>query len=319
MTASSIQGFRAVPIATIRMDSVTDFDIHIQTTPGRPPVLFRERRLPVTPSVIARLAEQRHDRVYIPAAQEKQYRRYITEHIDSILKDSELALPEKCDALYDSAQNLVADILDDPHSRELIAQSKVFVASTVDFMLREQQAFRLLIQLVSYDYHTYTHSVNVSIFSIALAQRLGWTDTDTLRTLGEGTLLHDIGKSMIDPAITLRRGPLDRDQWAAMQMHPIYGYEILYGQEIVGPLVLDIVRHHHEKLDGTGYPDRLNGDRISPLVRVCTIADIFDAMTTRRCYRGAVRTFDALYEMKETMRYHLDQSFFKEFVELMGS
>lgn len=318
MAASSVRGFRAIPLSSIRMDSVTEFDIHIQTKPGQPPVLYRERRLPVTPVVIEKLVEQRHRHVYIPAEQEREYRRYITDHIEAILADPGLPLSEKCEVLYDSAQGLVADILEEPRSRELMARSKELVASTVDFMSREQHAFQYLIQLVSYDYYTYTHSVNVSIFSIALAQRLDCFDADTLRDLGEGTLLHDVGKSMIDPSITLHRGPLSDEQWRAMKMHPVYGYEILSAHGLLGPAALDVVRHHHEKLDGSGYPDGLRGEQISPLVRISTIADIFDAMTTRRCYRGAIGSFDALMEMKEHLSYQVDQVYFRTFVEMMG-
>jgi putative nucleotidyltransferase with HDIG domain len=316
--AASIQGFRAIPLSTIRMDSVTEFDIHIQTTPGQPPVLYRERRLPVTPAVIAQLGEQRHRHVYIPAEQEKEYRRYLTSHIESILEDPGLPLSEKCEVLYDSAQSLVADILEDTGSRELMIRSKELVACTVDFMTRERHAFQYLIQLVSYDYYTYTHSVNVSIFSVALAQRLGDFDSVALRDLGEGTLLHDIGKSAIAPSISLHRGPLSDEQYRTMKMHPVYGHEILSEHELVSATVLDIVRHHHEKLDGSGYPDGLSGDRISPLVRISTIADIFDAMTTRRCYRDAMGSFDALRDMKEYMSNQLDQVYFRSFVEMMG-
>jgi putative nucleotidyltransferase with HDIG domain len=313
-----IRGFRAIPLSIIRMDSVTEFDIHIQTIPGQSPVLYRERRLPVTPAVIAQLGEQRHRYVYIPADQEREYRRYISSHIEFILEDPDLPIAEKCEVLYDSAQGLVADILEDTGSRELMIRSKELVASTVDFMTRERHAFQYLIQLVSYDYYTYTHSVNVSIFSIALAQRLGDFDSVALRELGEGTLLHDIGKSAIDLSVTLHRGPLSDEHWRTMRMHPVYGHEILSGHQLVSTAVLDIVRHHHEKLDGSGYPDGLSGDRISPLVRISTIADIFDAMTTRRCYRDAMGSFDALREMKEYMSYQLDQVYFRSFVEMMG-
>lgn len=318
MSVNLIRGFRAIPLSTIRVDSVTDFDIHIQTKMDHPPVLFRERRLPVTPSVIANLVEQRHCHVYIPVEQAKEYRRYITSHIEAILQDPDLPTSEKCEVLYDSAQGLVADALEKPHSKELMVRSKELVAITVDFMSRERVAFQYLIQLVSYDYHTYTHSVNVSIFGVALAQRLGEFDRTALCDLGEGTLLHDLGKCLIDPSITQNRGALSDDEWQVMKKHPVFGCDILAKHGLLSPAALDIVRHHHEKLDGSGYPDGLRNGEIMPLVRICTIADIFDALTTRRCYRGAIGTFEALSLMKTEMAGQLDPQYFRVFVELMG-
>ncbi len=319
MSVSLKRDFRAIPLSTIRMDSVADFDIHIQTQPGQTPVLFRERRLPVTPSVIANLVEQHHRHVYIPVEQAKAYRRYITDHIEAILRDPDLPTSEKCEVLYDSAQGLVAEAFEKPHSKELMVRSKELVASSIDFMSRERAAFQYLIQLVSYDYHTYTHCVNVSIFSVALAQRLGEFNRGALRDLGEGTLLHDLGKSLIDPSITQNRGELSKDEWRVMKKHPEFGYDILAKHGLLSPAALDIVRHHHEKLDGSGYPDGLRNGEIMPLVRICTIADIFDALTTRRCYRGAIGTFEALSLMKTEMTGQLDPRYFRIFVELMGN
>ena len=311
-------GYRAIPLATIRMDSVTDFDIHIQTAPDREPVLYRERHLEVTPAVIAILEEQRHRQVFIPTAQAKQYRQYIVAHLDSILQDPTLPIGDKCEVLYDSAQGLVADVLEEPRSRELLLRSKRLVASTVDFMTKEQDAFRFLVEIVSYDYYIFTHSVNVSIYSIALAQRLGGFTMAALRELGEGALLHDVGKCLIDPAITQSEHALSEEEWRAMQQHPTFGYEILTEHGLVGAQTLEIVRHHHEKLDGSGYPDGLRGEEIRPLVRVTTIADIFDAITTRRCYRDAVGSFDALKLMRSQMTEQLDQTYFRVFVQLLG-
>lgn len=239
--------------------------------------------------------------------------------MDAILNDPQLPLNEKCEVLYDSAQSLVARILDEPRSRELLHRSKELVASAIYFMMQEQGAFSYLVHLVSYDYQIYTHSVNVSIFSVSLAQRAGIADFETLRDLGEGTLLHDIGKSMLDPSITKCRGELTPEKWKAMKMHPVYGHEILSANGMLGDICLDIVRHHHENIDGTGYPDGLAGQEIPPLVRITTIADVFDALTTRRTYHDAMDSFSALKLMKEEMANGLDMELYHLFVELMGT
>ena len=84
-------------------------------------------------------------------------------------------------------------------------------------------------------------------------------------------------------------------------------------------LGLDIVRHHHEKMDGTGYPDGLLGEEIKPYSRICTIADVFDALTTNRSYRKPFSTFEALKLMRNEMRDEIDMDFLRVFIELMGN
>ena len=317
--ADPIRGFREVPLASIRVDSITEFDIHIRTRTDRPPILFRERSLPVTPAVLGALVDQRHHHIYIPAAQTFEYRRYVGKYIEDILSDKRLPIDAKCEVLYDSAQGLMADIFEQPRSKELVLCSQNVVAGTVRFMVQERTALSYLLQLVSYDYYTYTHSVNVCFFSLALAQRAGITEFETLRKLGEGTLLHDIGKSLIDPSVTKCKKSLSEEQWEIMRKHPVYGYQLLSEHGILAAESLDIVRHHHEKVNGTGYPDGLRGKAIAPLVRISTIADVFDALTTRRTYRSALASFHALRLMKDEMNRQLDQDFFHTFIEMMGN
>ncbi|MEM4235355.1 MAG: HD domain-containing phosphohydrolase, partial [Candidatus Methanomethylicaceae archaeon] len=100
---------------------------------------------------------------------------------------------------------------------------------------------------------------------------------------------------------------------------PVYGYEILVNEHNVrDELQLDVARHHHEKLTGTGYPDKLKGDEVSVYARISAIADIFDALTTRRSYKNAFRSFDALNLMKTQMCNEIDMGIFKKFIILLG-
>lgn len=132
-------------------------------------------------------------------------------------------------------------------------------------------------------------------------------------------MLHDIGKSRVSPEITNAPGKLTKEQWEEMRRHPEYGREILEELGVTDPMVLDVTLHHHEKLTGTGYPHGLWGDEVSKPVRVSTIADVFDALTTRRTYKAAMSAFAALRLMKEEMAKELDQDLFHAFVEMMGA
>lgn len=311
--------FRPIPIATLVPDSVADFDIYVRTRQDGYPVLFRSRILPITMDVLKRLSENRHECILIPTSQNREYSEYLERHLETVLHDESVPVVERSQVLYTTAHTMVENILANPESSDMMRSSKDLVASTAGFLLREKSAFEHLVGLVSYDYYTYTHSVNVFVYSFSLANRANLADQKTLIEFGEGTLLHDIGKSKIDPKILRAKGKLTDDQWKEMRRHPVTGYDILKDHGVFSDLALDVTRHHHEKLRGGGYPDNFKSNKLDPLVRVSTISDIFDALTTRRSYKEPMSTFHALKLMHDEMGPDLDPDLFKTFVELMGN
>lgn len=147
------------------------------------------------------------------------------------------------------------------------------------------------------DKYTEGHIERVSQYAVFLGERLGLSDRN-LETLRIGALIHDLGKVSIDLNILNKPGALTEEEFALIRLHPAMG------QQICSPLkalqeVGDIIRHHHEKLDGSGYPDGLKGDQVSQNARIVAIADIFDALTTERSYRPALTVEKALDIMKE--------------------
>lgn len=129
------------------------------------------------------------------------------------------------------------------------------------------------------------HCERLAITSLALGMSMD-LDHASLVALYRGAFLHDIGKVGIPDSILLKRGKLTSDEWTVMRSHPVSGAEICSHLKSLGPVV-PIIRHHHERWDGTGYPDGLSGEMIPVLARVLQIADIFDALTSERCYKSA--------------------------------
>ena len=317
-TEAALQ-LRPIPLACIRPDTVTGFDIYIYWQRSAAPVLYRARHVPITEETLIQLFQRGRSEIWVPCAQEIEYRRYLENNLDTILSESSISTAEKSQILYDSASGLMRDVLEDPRAAGMARRSKALVARTSAYLVREKSAFGHLMSLVAYDYETYTHSVNVFVFGLMLAQYAGFTDRATLEEFGEGILLHDIGKSMVNPEIIRCRGALSNEQWREMRRHPEFGYAILKEHGKFSPLTLSIVRSHHEKMTGRGYPDALAPDEITPLVRIATIADIFDALTTNRPYKDAMGSFPALQTMQDVMSHELDPSYFKLFIELMGN
>ncbi|HLG51956.1 MAG TPA: HD-GYP domain-containing protein [Chloroflexota bacterium] len=154
------------------------------------------------------------------------------------------------------------------------------------------------------DPYTGGHLERVTRYTIALGRALNWSRED-LNIAEMGAILHDIGKIGIRDAILCKEGPLTAEEWAHMREHPVIGARILEGITFLRP-VIPYVRHHHERYDGTGYPDGLRGEAIPIGGRLIAVADAFDAMTTSRPYRQALPVEDALAELRRAAGSQLD-------------
>jgi putative nucleotidyltransferase with HDIG domain len=147
------------------------------------------------------------------------------------------------------------------------------------------------------DPYTAGHTSRVAQYSVRIASALGLDDA-IRREIEHGALLHDIGKIGVPDAVLTKPGPLDDDEWAAMRQHPLVACAILDGVDL-SPTVISMVRHHHENLDGTGYPDHLAGDELPLAARIARVADAFDAMTSDRPYRDALSLGAARSELRK--------------------
>lgn len=164
-----------------------------------------------------------------------------------------------------------------------------------------QQSSRALIEvtrLKSRDEYTFLHSIAVSGLMVHLARAVD-LDEETVRDVGMGGLLHDIGKMRIPLKVLNKVGPLSDEEMDQIRLHPRHGYELLAPQGGVSRVILDICLHHHESIDGRGYPKGLAGSEISVPVRICSICDVYDALTSARAYKKAWSPTDAARFMLE--------------------
>jgi putative nucleotidyltransferase with HDIG domain len=161
-------------------------------------------------------------------------------------------------------------------------------------------------RVLSYDYYTYSHSVNVCLYAIAIGKKLSLSDSE-LSELAHGAILHDIGKSKISDKILNKEGPLDEAEFETMKTHTTVGEAILEKLGEKSKIKLDSVLSHHEKMDGSGYPQGLKGEEIPYYAQIIAVADVFDALTTKRSYKEALGSFAALRIMRDKMGEHLAQ------------
>jgi putative nucleotidyltransferase with HDIG domain len=158
---------------------------------------------------------------------------------------------------------------------------------------------------------TYRHCLFVTGFAVAFAQHLGMRENDQ-RRLTRAALLHDVGKAFIPVAILDKPGKLTDEEMEVMREHPRRGYDALAAQGGFPPEMLDVILHHHELLDGSGYPHNLSGNQISDIVRLTTIVDIYSALIEERAYRLPF-THARAFSIMEKMEGKLDQQLLQAF------
>ena len=161
---------------------------------------------------------------------------------------------------------------------------------------RNPEAFLSLSRLKNKDNYTYLHSVAVCALMIALGKQMGLEQT-VLKDLGMAGLLHDIGKTLIPDEVLNKPGRLSDDEFNVVKNHPLRGWEILQGSEGVCEMALDVCRHHHERVDGAGYPDKLSGEALSLFARMGAVCDVYDAITSNRCYKVGWEPAEAIRKM----------------------
>jgi putative nucleotidyltransferase with HDIG domain len=181
---------------------------------------------------------------------------------------------------------------------------------------RNSSALISLARLKTKDEYTYMHSVSVCALMVALARQLGLNDAQTRET-GLAGLLHDVGKMAMPEEVLNKPGKLTDEEFAVMKSHPERGQEILLKSGMASEGTLDVCLHHHEKMDGSGYPYRLQGDRISLYARMGAICDVYDAVTSNRPYKTAWTPSDSLMRMAK-WEGHFDPTLFQAFVKSVG-
>jgi len=299
----------------LRIDTVLSFDLFMKISGDM--VLYRSADLPFTEKTREKLVENKVSRLYVNAKSKAKYQKYIEQNLDKILLDHLVPEEKKAGILYETSKSLMKDVLENPTYGENIHRSKKLVENQVSFILRGQEAFHNLIKISSFDYYTFSHSVNVCTFAIALAQQLGRHDEQYLHDLGIGALLHDVGKSKISERILNKRTTLSNMEFELMKKHPKWGVEILTMTDMIEAASYYPVLQHHERGNKSGYPNSLSLDEMHEYSRIVAIVDTFDAMTTERVYQGAMDTFPAL-KVIFALKSEYDQEMLVAFAELMG-
>jgi len=240
----------------------------------------------------------------------------ISEKLKDVLSDQKLKPEKRAQAIQVHSVEMMKNLWENP-TGEKIADFKKGVISVVDVILSEDATNSQLLKITSYDYNTYIHSVNVGVLALSLAKVMfRKEDKHDMHALGSGFFLHDLGKVKIDDAIINKPGKLTEEEMTIMRRHPGMGFNLLHETKQISEESRLIVLQHHERHNGTGYPRKLRGEEIHMYGRICSVADVFDALVSKRPYKAQMNLFQALKLMKEEMLDHFHKEVFEKFVLL---
>ncbi|CEP68969.1 HD/PDEase domain [Moorella glycerini] len=221
--------------------------------------------------------------------------------------------------IYQEAQEALSDVY---HRCRLGSQLEVkniqeIVADFLNRMQDNQDMFLQMAMLKDLDPYSSRHSLNVTVLATLLGSKLGLSQ-DELLVIGVGAMLHDVGKLEVPPAVLLKPGKLTAEEFAVIKRHPQAGYERLDG--VVSEAVRRVARDHHERCNGSGYPKGLNREELSLAARCVAIADVYDAVTTDRCYRPRYLPHEGMeLLMVESTMGNLDLELVRVFLQAIAS
>lgn len=244
--------------------------------------------------------------------------RDILSEISTEYKAPDLVSPEELDASMCAVQTVFEDVMDPETIRtesaipeDNIDLVKKVVDSLMDTLSSSEELLYRVSEVIGVDDYTYRHSVNVTILTILTAKAMGYTEPE-IRQIALGALLHDIGKALVPAELLKKTDKLTAEEVIEMKKHPALGYELVKNMTSLPNSVKDIIHMHHEKIDGSGYPRGISGLDIPKHVRLVTVCDMYDAMTTSRVYRKKMPLHTALEILMNDAVYKIDQEVYRQ-------
>ena len=289
-----MQGVDFIPIsvATLLPTETVGLDLYQQEVDSERLVLYRGAEFPLSMDDLDRLRGRGVHRLFISKTSRTLYQKYLRKIATS---DNPGAIP--LSARAGALNEVVRDVLESAFSRDNVDQT-VHAAERLgtlaaDIVTKDEFAVSDLFQVLHHDYATFTHSANVAFYCGILAGELGYARAD-IELITTGGLLHDLGKLDIDEEILCKPGKLTDIEFRKIRMHPLLGFKKLAhrGDLLEGQLMM--AYQHHERLDGKGYPVGCMESDIHPWAKLCSVVDVFEALTSQRPYRTPMPRSKAL-------------------------
>lgn len=310
--------YKAVSLDTLLPETLPGVALFIRHNENY--VLYKAADLPFTEKDKNRLVERNTLELHVFSEELSNYNQYVEANLPTILQDENLAPKRRQEIMCQASINYVREVFNIPskHLKKNMGRSKSIIRHILNDKLEGTNLFETLSGLVGHSSYTYVHSVQVCAYSIALHNQMLNMSEDELIDIGVGALFHDYGKIYIPLHILDKPGKLTPAEFNKVKNHCNYGYDMLKMHEALNPISLNILKQHHEKVNGEGYPDGLKGDEISKSAKITAIADVYSALTTNRPYRQALDKASALDVMCNSMTGSFDVYYLSGFAAMLN-
>ena len=262
----------------------------------------------------------------VQATPREAVREELQQELDEVLEsshhDNATSMAEERDTasrIADEASSLISGLMNDVKLGKQVEVERVnpMVDQMVSSIFRNQDAMLSLQRVRSRDQYTFEHSVGVAVLLVTFAKELG-LERDKIQEIGVGAMLHDIGKIKVPDAILNKPGKLTDSEFAIMRKHVVYSADILSDTPGVSHTALAVAAQHHERFDGSGYPYRLKGEKISQYGQMAAIVDVYDAITADRCYHKGQEPTAVLRKLLEWSQHHFNPTLVQQFIRCVG-
>ncbi len=249
-------------------------------------------------------------KLFIEQTESNRFQQYLRTHFHDWFENGAIPIRNKTAILSEVVRNVLAEEFNRNDTNSIIASTKRLGSQVAHLAAERRLTGFELCQILHHDYGTFTHSANVGFYCSLLGSELGYRGAE-LEELATGGLLHDIGKLDIDERILNKPGKLDEFEFRTIKEHPLAGFRRLIISNEATRTQMLMTYQHHERLDGKGYPVGIGGDEIDIASRICTVADVFEAMTSNRPYRSALSNKQTLEIMNEGVDKAFDREVFR--------
>ena len=281
-------------------------------------VLYKNEERPFTEDDRRRLERNFTEFLYVRTGDLEEINDYLENNLTEILARDDLDSMAKGRILYQTSVNYVIDVFESPEIASNLARSRKLIQHLMHYLTTDAHALESLQSIVGHNFYIYTHSVQVTALNLLLHEQLFNVTPDEMIDVGIGSMLHDFGMIFITEQVLDKPDALSQVEYYKVKQHTQKGYEFLKRNGLNSEVALTIVRHHHERYDGNGYPAGIKGDNIPRSAQLSALCDVYSALITDRSYRKASTHADALKMMREEAKggaFNIE--LFKRFEEII--
>jgi HD-GYP domain-containing protein (c-di-GMP phosphodiesterase class II) len=308
------QSFYRVPLALYRPGDILEDDVYFLYQGQY--VLYKMKDLSWKEEDRVQLQDFKIFDLYIKLPDARAHHEVIEKNLSRILESPIVATREKAQLLYDTSSTIVEDLYQKPMASENLKRSVKSVHRSIEFLSQQSDNFFAVMSMATRNYTEFNHAWHTAIYAIAVGRKMGIKTFNQISELGIGALLHDIGKTKVDPRIISQEGRLSGEDRKAVELHPRFGFDILRASRAVPELSEQIVLQHHERENASGYPSKLSME-IHPFAKIVAVVDCFDALTTDRSFQAAMTPLQAIKVMQSDLKDEYDQNVLVNLVKVL--